>query len=74
MAPNIVWVIKSRRMRLAGHVARMGTGEAYIGIWRGNLSERDHLGDPGVDGKMILRWIFRMWRMGWIELAQDRDR
>jgi len=31
--PNIVWVIKSRRMRWAGHVARMGIGEAYTGFW-----------------------------------------
>jgi len=28
-SPNIVWVIKSRRMRWAGHVARMGRGKAY---------------------------------------------
>ena len=42
----------------------------------GKLSERDHLGDPGVDGRIILRWIFREWdvRMDWIELAQNRDR
>jgi len=26
-------------------------GEAYTGFWRGNLRERDHLGDPGVDGE-----------------------
>jgi len=35
------------------------------------------LEDPGVDGRIILRWIFRKWDMGgrdWIELAQDRDR
>jgi len=31
------------------------------GFWWGNLRERDHLGDPGVDGGMILRWIFRKW-------------
>jgi len=30
----------------------------------GNLRERDHFGDPGVDGKIILRWIFRMWDVG----------
>ena len=42
-SPNIVRVIKSRRMRWAGHVARMGRGEAYTGYWCGNLREGDHL-------------------------------
>ena len=60
-SPNIMRVIKSR-MRGAGHVARMG--EAYTGFWLGNLRERDHLGDPGVDGRIILRWIFRKWDVG----------
>jgi hypothetical protein len=35
------------------------------------------LGDPGVDGRIIIRWIFRKWHVGskdWVELAQDRDR
>jgi hypothetical protein len=32
---------------------------AYTGFWWGNLRERDHLGDPGVDGRVILKWIFR---------------
>jgi len=31
----------------------------------GNLRERDHLGDPGVDGKVILRLIFRKWDVGY---------
>jgi len=45
------------------------------GFWWGNLMERDHLGDPGVDGRIILRWIFRKWDVGaWIELAQVRER
>ena len=60
-SPNIVRVIKSRRMRWEGHVARMGRGDVYIGFSWGNLSERDHLEDPGVDGRVILRWIFRKW-------------
>ena len=34
-------------------------GEAFTGFWLGNLRERDHLGDPGVDGRIILKWIFR---------------
>jgi hypothetical protein len=50
---NIVRVIKSRRMRWAGHVARMGRVEAYTRFWWGKLRERDHLGDPGVDGRII---------------------
>ena len=45
------------------HVALVGVKEAYIGIWWGNLSERDHLGDPGVD-RIILKWIFRKWDVG----------
>ena len=41
----------------------------------GNLRERDHLGDPGVDGWIIFRWIFRKCDVGvWIELVQDTDR
>ena len=31
------------------------------GFGGGNLRERDHLGDPGIDGRIILRWIFRKW-------------
>jgi len=30
----------------------------------GNLRERDHLGDPSVDGRIILTWIFRKWDVG----------
>jgi hypothetical protein len=38
--------------------------EAFTGFWWGNLSVRDHLGDPGLVGRIILRWIFRKWDMG----------
>jgi hypothetical protein len=34
-------------------------GEVYSGFWLGNLRERDHLEDPGVEGRIIIRWIFR---------------
>ena len=54
-SPNTVWVTKSRRMRWAVHVARMGRGESYTGFWWGNLREIDHLGDPRVDGRIKLR-------------------
>jgi len=47
-SPNIR-VIKSRRMRWAGHVSRVGRGEARMGFWCRNLRERDHLEDPGLD-------------------------
>jgi hypothetical protein len=72
-SPNIVQVIKLKRMRWAGHVARMGRGETYTGFWWGNLRVREHLGDPGIDGRIILSWIFRKWDV-WIKLAQVRDR
>jgi len=50
-----------------------GRGDEYTGFWWGNLGERVHLGDPGVDGKIILSNIISlgggMWGMDWIELA-----
>jgi len=39
----------------------MGRVEACTGFWWGNLSEGDHVEDPRVDGRIILRWIFRNW-------------
>ena len=35
--------------------------EVCTGFWWGNLRERDHWGDPDVDARIILRWIFRKW-------------
>jgi len=35
------------------------------GFWWGNLREIDHLRDPGIDGRIILRWIYRMWGVGY---------
>jgi hypothetical protein len=39
----------------------MGREEAYTGFRWGNLSERDQLENPGVDGRIILRWIYKKW-------------
>jgi len=39
-------------------------GEAYRGFCWENPRERYHLEDPGVDGRLILRWFFRKWNMG----------
>jgi len=75
-SPNIIRVTKSRRMSWAGHVACRGRGEVHTGFLWGNVRERVHLEDPGVDGRIIVRWIFRKWSggMDWIDLAQHRDR
>ena len=58
-SPNIIRVIKPRRMRWTGmwHVCRRG--KVHTGFWWGNLKEKDHLEDPGIGGTVILRWIFR---------------
>jgi len=54
-SPNIVRVIKLRKMRWARHVASIGgTAEVHTGLCLGNLGERDHLEDLGVDGRIKL--------------------
>jgi hypothetical protein len=73
---SIVRVIKSRRMRQVEHVARTWERRVVYRVLVGNLKERDHLGDPGVDGRIILRWIFRKWDVGvwtlssWLRIRQ----
>ena len=76
-SPNIVRVIKSRRMRWAGHVARMDEERGVYRVLVGKLEGRRPLGRPRrrlVDNiKMDLQEV-RCVYMDWIGLAQDRDR
>jgi hypothetical protein len=52
-------------------------GEVCTGFWWGNLRERDHWGDPDVDGRIILRWIFRKYEgvvgtgLSWLRIQTD---
>ena len=63
-SPNIIRVIKRRKTRWVGHVARMGREEVHKGFCCGNLRDSDHLEDPGLDERIILSWIFRKWNGG----------
>ena len=56
-SPNIVRVIKSRRMRWAGHVARKRESRGVYRVLVRKPEEKRPLGRPGVDGRIILRWI-----------------
>ena len=62
-------------VRLAGHVARVGTGRVHTGLWWGNLTLRDYLEDLSLDEWIILKWTLKsyavrewiglMWLMIW---------
>jgi len=75
-SPNIIQVIKSRRMRWAGHVACMG-GEGHTGFWWGNMREKDPLEDPEHrrenDDIMDLQEMAQRG-MDWTDLTQNRNR
>jgi hypothetical protein len=59
---NIVWLIKSRRMKWAGHVARMGKRRGVYRVLVGNPKEKNYLEDIGVDMKIIFRnWDVGVW-------------
>jgi len=58
-SPNIIRVIKSRRMRWAEHVALMGERRGVYRVLVGKPEGKNHLEDPGVDGRAILRCILR---------------
>jgi hypothetical protein len=58
-SPNIIRVIKSRRMRWTRHVACTGERRGAYRVLMGNLKERGHLEHLGLDGRVILILIFR---------------
>jgi len=49
---------------MGGTCSMYGGEEVYTEFWWGNLRERGHLEDPGVDGRIILRCLFRKWNVG----------
>ena len=72
-SPNIVRVIKSRRMRWAGHVVHMGEERVVYRALVGKPEGRNHRGDLGVDGWIILGRISRRWDVGiWTKLSCPR--
>jgi hypothetical protein len=69
--PNIVRVFKSRK-KMSWTCSMYGrTEKLYTGFRWGNLREIDHLEDPGLDGRIILSWIFRKWMDGsiWLRIG-----
>ena len=59
---DINWVVKYRRMRWAGHVWGGGRGAYWVLV--GKPEGKNHLEEPGRDGRIILRWILRKWDRG----------
>ena len=75
--PNIVRVVKSRRMRWAGHVARMGEDRVVHRVLAGKPEGKRPLGRPRRRWEDNIKMDFQEVggvRVAWMELAQDRDR
>jgi hypothetical protein len=54
-----------------------GRGDVHTGIWYRDLRKEDHLGDPGVEGRIISKWIFKKWDgeagtgLSWLSIRTD---
>jgi hypothetical protein len=59
-SPNIIRMVKSRRMRWMGHVAQIGDRSVAYRVLVGDLRDRDHLEDLDIDGRIILKWILKV--------------
>ena len=70
---NFIRVNKSRRMIWAGHVAWVERGEVSTAFWRKSLRQGDHFQDLRVDGRTILKWIFKKWDGAWTVLIWQQD-
>jgi hypothetical protein len=58
---------------MGGACSTYGRKERYIQDFGGeDLRERHHLGDPGIDGSIILKWIFKVWDGAWTGLSWFR--
>jgi len=69
-------VVKSRKLRWAGHVARMGEGRVVHGVLVGKPEGKSHWGDLDVDWRIILRWILGKWDgvetgLSWLRIGTD---
>jgi hypothetical protein len=58
-SPNIICVLKWRRMRWVSDMVQMGKREVRAGFWQGNLKERDKFENQSADGKVILKWVLK---------------
>jgi hypothetical protein len=58
-SPSIIRIIKSRRMRWARRVARLGRRGMSIGYWWESHKDRDHWEGQDVGGRTILKWILQ---------------